>query len=67
MGWLTAIGGAFRVIGEFLGLISKRSDLANTPEMKKAAEAQKGQNEQDAIQKEIRDNDLDALRRRLSH
>ena len=67
MTWLQSIGAVFHAIAAYFGWAAKRSDLNNTTEMKKTDEAQKAQNEQDSILKEIKAGDLEALRNRSSH
>ncbi len=56
----------FRAIAEFFGLISKRSDLNNTDEMKKRSEAQKENDQDDQDDKNIANRDLGASRNNLS-
>ena len=66
MGIIEAIAGFFRAIGEVTGLISKRSDLNNTPEMKSRDEAKKRSEDDDKISKEVKDGDDEAIRNRIS-
>jgi len=61
-----SIKGFFGAIGAVFGFASKRSDLNNTPEMKRRDEAQKKNNEDDKNAKAIRNADEDAVRKNLS-
>ena len=67
MAWLQSIGAFFSAIGAYFGWAGKRSDLNNTPEMKKADEAQKAQKTRDEIIREIQNGNIEAQRRRGSH
>ena len=53
MGWLTAIGQGLRAWAETVGLISKRSDLNNTPEMQANAAAKTRQEIADKVNADI--------------
>lgn len=61
-----AIKGLLGAAGAIFGYFTKRSDLKNTKEMKKAEEAQKETDANDADAKAIRDRNLDASRNNLS-
>lgn len=63
---LSFISGLFNVIAGFFGYVSKRSDLNNTPEMKKRDELRKETEQNDEDSKDIRNADLDAIRRKSS-
>jgi hypothetical protein len=56
----------FRAAAEAFGFINKRSDLNNTPEMKKRADAQNEIDQDDSDDKNIANRDLDASRNSLS-
>jgi hypothetical protein len=56
----------FAAIAAILGLVSKRSDLNNSEEMKKRAAAQKEIEQDDKDDETISKRDLDATRNSLS-
>ena len=67
MAWLQSIGAFFGAIGAYFGWAGKRSDLNNTEAMKKADEAQKAQDLRDSITSEIKNGNIESLRKRGSH
>lgn len=54
------------MLKEIFGFVNKKTDLNNTPEMKKRAEAQKENNADDQDAKNIRNRDVDSTRNALS-
>lgn len=60
------ISNFFGACKEFFGFANKRSDLKNTPEMKKRDEAQKENDLKDDNEKIIADGDVTATRNTLS-
>jgi len=66
MGVLELLGNLFGGVKEFFSFQNKKLDLNNAPDVKKAI---KNQNEQDLIDetnKEIKNKDLEAIRKKLS-
>ena len=60
------ISGFFNAIGSVFGYFTRRSELNNTPEMKRADRAQKDAAEADRVHDEIKRGDLDSIRNDLS-
>jgi hypothetical protein len=56
----------FAAIAAIFGLVNKRSDLNNTDEMKKREILKEENNQNDDDARNIKDGDLDAIRRKLS-
>lgn len=61
-----AIAAFFSAIGAALGLVSRRNELKNTPEMQAAARAQQENAQRDAESKAVGDEDEKTIRRNLS-
>ena len=56
----------FAAIAAIFGLVSKRSDLNNTEEMKKRQNLQNENKQNDEDSENIKDGDLDSIRKKLS-
>ena len=63
----SAIGAAFQAVGSFFAWALHRSGLRNSPAMQKADAAQKAQDLKDQIVMQIKEGNIEALRRRGSH
>lgn len=60
---MDTIGAIFRFLGEALGIVRKRQELNNSPEMQAAKAAQNEVKKEDEINKAVANDDADAIRR----
>lgn len=57
------LGPLFRFLAEACGIISKRSDLRNAPDVKTAAKAQEAVNENNRMENALKNKDVDEIRK----
>jgi hypothetical protein len=60
------VSGLFSAIGSLFGYFTRRAELKNAPEMKRADRAQKDATEADRVHDEVKRGDLDSIRNDLS-
>ena len=63
---MSALSSILRIIAEALGLVNRRHDAANTPEMKARKVAQRAQDERDRIARSTAARDVEATREDLA-
>lgn len=63
--WST-IGSVLYAIGQLFGIVNRRQDLNNSPEMQRAAQAKKDQEEKDRLNKLLEEENEEAIRRASS-
>ena len=62
---IDTIKNGFLMIANYFGWAKQRSEVNNAPDVKEAKKGQDEVKEEDAIKKEVANNDLDAIRKRL--
>lgn len=62
----SSIGAFIQMIASVFGIVQRRQDLNNSTEMQRAAQAKKDQEEKDRINRALKDEDEEEIRRRMS-